>query len=65
MNIKTQNTIQSMYEMDLSVMALECLADQGGFDDQTQSLIKVLAKDLRSSFQDMSQKLIENLPKED
>ena len=64
MNIQIQSAIESLHNMDRSVMAVECLTQQAAFDDQTQALLTVLAKDLRESFDRMFQKQIQNLPKE-
>lgn len=62
MNIKTLSDVNSIHQMDSSIQAVECLVNQGGFETEVQSLLSVLAKDLRSTFDVLSTNLIKRIP---
>ena len=53
MNLKAQNLSNQIFQMESSIAAVECLVNQASFDSEVQSLLKVLAKDLRSSYSDL------------
>jgi len=62
MNLETHNDVKSIYEMESSIQAVECLVNQGGFETEVQSLLGVLAKDLRATFDTLSTNLIKRIP---
>ena len=64
MNLELHEKLKSSRNMDSSVEAVECLANQAGFDPEIQALLKVLSKDLRSSFDAMYVNFIKLLPED-